>query len=303
MNSTLTPTATRPDDALAARADERLAHAYEQIARADEQIARVTERLSMLDHGDRGHPSAVLGRRTSPGSAALRGLTGLLLAACIVIAAFVVQAPSGDKVKPIIARWAPQLVSTSSLQPERPGLPAQLRPSVVEVAAAADPAAPQAAPPAETAPQAARPQVTAPTAAPPTEQAQLLESMSRDLANLTQDIEQLKANQEQIASDNARAIEQLKAGQEQIAGDNARAIEQVKAGQEQLLGLIAKISERKATEQKVSQQNLRPKTSATKPAPPPRPIAAPARRPLPPLSSPQAGARPPARAPLEPDDQ
>ncbi len=291
MNSTPTPTAIGPDDALAARADARLAHAYEQIARADEQIARMTERLSKLDHGERDHLSTVLGRRTSPDSTVLRGLTGLLLGTSIVIAAFVAQSPSGDKVKLIIARWAPQLVSTSSLQPERSPLPTQLGPSAVEVAAAGDPTAPPTAPSAEsagqaTAPQVAAPQVTAPTTpTAPGEQAELLQSMSRDLANLKQDVEQLKANQDQIA------------------GDNAKSIEQLKAGQEQMIGLVAKISEQRASEQKVSQQNLRPKTSAAKLTHAPRPIAAPTRRSGLPPPSPQARAQPRALAPSGPDDR
>ena len=49
MNSTANPEAGEPNEALAARADERLAHAYEQIARADEQLARVTGQLSRLE--------------------------------------------------------------------------------------------------------------------------------------------------------------------------------------------------------------------------------------------------------------
>ena len=36
MNSTPSPKAIEPDDALVARADERLAHVYAQIASADE---------------------------------------------------------------------------------------------------------------------------------------------------------------------------------------------------------------------------------------------------------------------------
>jgi uncharacterized membrane protein YccC len=102
------------------------------------------------------------------------------------------------------------------------------------------------------------------------EVAQLLQTMARDLANVGQRIEQLKASQEQMATDNAKAVEQLKAGQEQMTR------------------LIAKASE----------QNLRPKTSA----PPPRPIASPTRKPVPKLSSPQARARPQAPVQLQPDE-
>ena len=49
MNSTPAPKAIEPDEAVIARADERLAHAYEQIARADEQLARVTEQLAKME--------------------------------------------------------------------------------------------------------------------------------------------------------------------------------------------------------------------------------------------------------------
>jgi hypothetical protein len=75
--------------------------------------------------------------------------------------------------------------------------------------------------------------------------------MARDLATLGQGIEQLKASQEQMARDNANAAAQLKASQEQMAR------------------VLSKASE----------QNLRPKISA----PPPRPAAAPTRKPVPTL--------------------
>src|SRR5438445_8211811 len=129
MNATPNPEATAPDDVLIARADERLAHAYEQIARADEQLARVNDHLSKLDHDAARAPSAVLGRLPSRGRPVLRGLIGLLLAACIFVAAFVSQSSYGDAAKPIIARWAPQLVLASS----RSGLPAQPSPSAVQL--------------------------------------------------------------------------------------------------------------------------------------------------------------------------
>src|SRR5437660_9741771 len=114
MNSTPNPQAIAPDDALIARADERLAHAYQQIAHADEQLARVNEQLSRLDHDAARPPSAVLGRLPSRGRPALRGLIGLLLAACIFVAAFVSQSSYGDAAKLIVARWAPQLILASS---------------------------------------------------------------------------------------------------------------------------------------------------------------------------------------------
>jgi hypothetical protein len=107
--------------------------------------------------------------------------------------------------------------------------------------------------------------------APSPELTQLLQSMARDIATVAQGIEQLKASQEQMATDNAKAAEQLKASQEQMTR------------------VIAKASE----------QNLRPRTSA----PPLRPTATPTRKPVPTQQSPQASARPQAPTQLQPDDQ
>ena len=82
--------------------------------------------------------------------------------------------------------------------------------------------APQATILAQAAPQDAAP--AAPAALP--DQTQLLQTMARDLANLERSIEQLKANQQQIASDNSKAIEELKASQEEMKRALARVSEQ-----------------------------------------------------------------------------
>ena len=119
----------------------------------------------------------------------------------------------------VVARWAPQLVST--LPPENPPLPTQPAPPTVQVAAA-EAAPPQATLLAQTAPQDAAPTATA---APP-DQTQLLQTMARDLANLERNIEQLKANQQQMASDNSKAIAELKASQEEMKRVLAKVSEQ-----------------------------------------------------------------------------
>ena len=243
MDTTLNPEQTDPPHVLVARADEELAHAHEQITRAGEEIARAEEQLSKLEH------DAVPGSRRLFDRPAVRGLTGLLLAACIGVAAIAWQSSYGDAAKEIIARWAPQRVATSSPPLENPGLAAQPSPPAVE-AAGANTAPSQPALLAQTVPED-----VAPTAAPPSpELTRVLESMARDLATLGQEIEQLKAGQEQMARDNANTAEQLKASREQMAR------------------VLAKASE----------QNLRPKMSA------PRPTAATTRKPVPTLPSPQA---------------
>jgi hypothetical protein len=160
----------------------------------------------------------------------------LLLAACFVVAALVLSAYGGG----IVTRWAPQLGSTRS-SPDGPALAAQSPPSIVQVAAAETgplPATPQAAPSEATAPQAtsvaqaqtapqdaAPPAVAAPAAAPP-DQAQLLQKIARDLATLERNIEQLRTNQQQMASDNAKAVGELKASQEEMKRTLAKVSEQ-----------------------------------------------------------------------------
>jgi hypothetical protein len=250
MNSMPSPEAIEPNDVL--------------IAHADEQLARVNDQLSKLDHDAAGSPSAVPGRLPSRGRPMLRGLIALLLAACIFVAAFVSQSSYGDAAKPIIARWAPQLISTSSPPLEKPGLPAQPSPSGVQVAAA------ELVSPVPSA--RAAPQDVAPTGAPvPPELAQSLQTMAHELASVEQGIKQLKASQEQMAADNANAVEQLRESQEQMTR------------------LIAKASE----------QYLRPKTSA----PPSRLIATPTRKPVSTLRSPQARERVQTPIQLQPEEQ
>ncbi len=214
IKSTLSPKATEADDALIARADERLRHAYEQIARADEQLAHVAERLSRLEQGDARQSLAVPSPSTSPSRPALRGLIGLVLAACIISGAFVWQSSYGDPAKLMIARWMPQLVSTSSL-PLRPR-------SSADQVIAAEPTSPQSTP-SQTAPQELAPK---PAPLPP-------------------ELEQFKTSPEMmaLARDNAKAIEQLKTSQEQMARDNAKVIAQLK---EQMASLFAKASEQNA---------------------------------------------------------
>ena len=221
MNSTPASKAVESHDGVFARADEQLAHAYEQIARADEELTRVSEQVAKMER-DAARPrpsSAGPGRQSPPGRPALRTLVGLLLAACIVVAALVLQSSYGAGTKLAVARWAPQLVST--LPPENPPLPVQPALSTVQVAAA-ETAPPQATPPAQTTPQDAAPTVTAALPEPP----QLLQTMARDLVNLQRNIEQLKANQQQMASDTLKAIEELRARQEEITRVLARVSEQ-----------------------------------------------------------------------------
>jgi hypothetical protein len=147
-----------------------------------------------------------------------------MLAAGIVVVALVWQSSYGGGVRP-----PPQLASAPSLPPENPS--AQPTPSTVQLAsveAVPPQVAPSSAPPATTLAQAAPPQEARPTTAapPPSDQTQLLQTMARDLANLERTIEQLRTNQQQMASDNAKAIGELKASQDEMKRALARVPDQ-----------------------------------------------------------------------------
>jgi uncharacterized protein YoxC len=218
-------------DTLMSRVDEQLAHTYEQIKNADEQLARMEGQLSgpARDAIPGSHP------RRSRDRPWLRGIVGLLLAACIAAAAFLSQ----SSYRGVVGPWAPQLVSALAV-PKSP------------------------------------------------ESAKSLETMARDLANLEREIELLKANQQQLVSDNARAIEKVQASQEQAVRDIARNAELLKASQEQVAKLVSTNS----------QQNLQPRT----PAPQPQ-AAIGTRRPVPTPASSHAGGRPQVPAQLRPDER
>ncbi len=261
--------AVAPDDVRVAPADDELSRLLREAAR--HHSGQQTRTGSDLPAGSPVPPvdttfraSAVenvqlLGQRRWIGRGAVRAFSALLLAACIGVAGIAWQS---DAAKKVIAKVATQLVVIASLSPEKSGPPAQ--PAAADAPAvqgdAANAAALQPPAPAQTAAPA-----VAPAAAARSSDSAQLQSMARDLASAGQEIEQLKAS-----------IEQLKASQQQMSRDIA-----------------------KASENKASEQNLRPKVSA----PPTRPAATRARRPMPPYPLPQAAAAPalpPAAAPYAP---
>jgi hypothetical protein len=190
----------------------------------------------------------VPGEHRSMARRALRGIIALLLAACFGAAAIAWKG-YGDVAIKQIAKLTTQIVLISSLTSEKPALAEQPEPAAVP-ADAANNVSPQPAPAAQTAAEAAAPAAAAPSA----DQAQLLQSMTRDLASVRQEVEQLKAG-----------IAELKASQPQVSRDVA-----------------------KASEVKASEPNLRPRISAA----PPRPAAVRARKPMPSYPQPQALAAP-----------
>src|ERR1700680_4958661 len=138
MDSTPNPEQTDPRGVFS-RAE--IARAFEQIAAADEPLVS-TPAQDAARHPSAAAPPAAAENVHVPGAGLslfrppVRVFVGLLLAACIGVAAIAWQSSYGDTAKQIIARWAPQLVLTSSLPLEKPPLPVQPSPSAVQAAAA-----------------------------------------------------------------------------------------------------------------------------------------------------------------------
>jgi hypothetical protein len=166
----------------------------------------------------------------------------------------------GDQAKAMAVEWAPPFV-IAALAPAEKSAAAE-QPNVTAVrAAAADQAAPTDQPAAQPVATAQPEQAAAAAAtATPAESTQL-QSMARDLAAMSQQVEELKAS-----------IAQLKAGQTQMSRETAKAAE-------------PRTSETRPGE------NVRPRVTAA--APPPRPTAAPVRRPMPAYPPAQAAYVPP----------
>jgi len=107
----------------------------------------------------------------------------------------------GDSAKAMIAAWMPTLVAS----------PSQATPPATEQPASPAPQATAADPPAEQPATPAQAQDNSSASATAPDAAQSLQSMTHDLAAMTQQIEQLKAN-----------IAELKVGQEQMAREMAK---------------------------------------------------------------------------------
>jgi hypothetical protein len=176
-----------------------------------------------------GNDVLVSGRRSIAGRL-LRGVAALLLAACIGGAAMAWRY-HGDAAQQLIADWAPLFAGkSSSSEKDVSASPPVLAAAEVDASNAAS-----AEPQATAAVEAAAPAAAVASDESQSLQTQSLQTLARDLANASQEIEQLKAS-----------------------------VEQLKASQQQLVAMVA---------EKAAAQNLRPKKPAQA-APPPRPVAA-----------------------------
>src|SRR5437667_6423522 len=145
MHSTLKPKQTddphdivvvAPDAVAVAPADEELSNLLHDAARrlSQAQARAASAAIPQVDTTFR--PAAVSdvltpGRLRSIGRGAMRAFAAVLLATCIGVAGIAWES-YGDAAQQMIAQWAPQLASTSSLPPEKPAPSAQPAPPVVQ---------------------------------------------------------------------------------------------------------------------------------------------------------------------------
>ena len=268
------------------------------IAEAIEQVGHAGERPVPADpplfEGEQGtaqdpfRPQAAppIGSPRSPlRTLAYWSLIGLLAIVCIWTASFVWQ--SADGYAPAIQWMAERLSISPAPAEKRPELAGHSVQSSDETKTIT--LAPQPSPKAEAAPQR-----EASAVAPMSpELMQWIQTIVRELANLEHGIEQLKADQAQLARDtaehlkemqdqsarhNANLIETLKAEQSQMIRDSMNTGQQLKASQEQvaIIGEKIKAMQEQLDRLVTSDQQLRPKTLA----PPQRPIVAPTPKPV-----------------------
>jgi hypothetical protein len=222
MHSTPGPKQTDSRNVLVAPADEEFANALSRPARGQERASVLAQDAALYASESQIHVDTFRPARARRRPALLGSLVGLLLAACLSVAAIVYY---GDEAKPTIARWSQQLVPTSSQLLEKATPAQQSAPSAQT--AALEQVSPAPAPPEQAGQAQIAPVDVAPTAAQvPPVLAELLQTIMRDLANVEQEIEQLRTSQTQIARDDAIVAEQVKASQEQIARIIAKASEQ-----------------------------------------------------------------------------
>lgn len=218
----------------------------------------------------------------SRGDWARKALVTFLFALCSGLA--VAAWERRDDIQEMIAGITPQIMPAlmSWMPMQKPAAAAQADTTPATESAAVRQSPP---PPAQPAAQPANDTIAATSAAPvasgASDQVQLLQSVARDVANLTQQIDELKAT-----------VAQLKAGQEQLSRDKARPAE-------------PRISEAKPTEPRPAKLGAPPRPLGTlvhRAKPPAYPPPQSAYMPPPPSPAPVQIAPPPAAATAD-DDQ
>ena len=243
MQSTLNPkpsddphdvVVVAPDVVRVAPSDQEISHLLQQAARfhSETQVRNetglpagppvppvdTTFRATAVNDGQSSGNGPSIGRRAG------RAFAALLLALFLGAAAIGWQT-FGTAAKKMMVKWVPQFALSTSLPLEKFWPGAQPAPPAVETDAA-ETAPAQTAPSAQSA--ASAPTATegsaANAAAPAVDPAQSLQSMARDLASVSQEVEQLKASIAELKAQQAARDAMAKAAeQNRVAEQNARA--------------------------------------------------------------------------------
>ena len=277
MSMTTNPREGKSSDAVLAE----LTQALEEIGRGAPPLVRPNEEIfeqeDAAGQSKRQMLAAILGRLPRPGALPLWSLVVGMAVGFIGIIVF--AWPDARAPKPTISSSVSAAKTDTGLQ----------QPSIQ----------------AQTAPQRAGPA----GASTSPELTQWGQTIARELANLTQGVEQLKTSQAQLARDNAELTGHLKetqeemvrhdaelakdlrAAQEEMTRDNLSLAAQLKASQEQISGIGEQL---KPTQEQLNRlavpKQLRPAKLATPSPPQPNATATPKPAPKPP--SPQAGRLP-----------
>ena len=249
-----------PEIVLAARADRVTA---EPDRRPPPRAAEISPPKIDPESRPAAPEAAASGSRSSVGTWLVRTVLVVLFGVCSAVAAAAWQT-YGDQAQELVAHWMPRISLMSNA--DRDGSAPAAAPLSHETTTAT----------ASAAPQAQEPAANAAAATVTSEQVQMLQSMARDIAALSQQVNELKAG-----------IAQLKAGQDQVARDVARAAEAKPT---------ERTAEARAFDPRAIEQTLRPRP-APRPAtaavaPPPGAAAVPHR------PRPTTAAVPPPPAPM-----
>jgi hypothetical protein len=225
MSSTAHPAQSHSRDAAIAailEAIDQIRHAGERPAALGPPRLKVEQRIAR-DPSRQQAGAAIRSQRSSPRALAYWSFIGLLAVICIWVASFVWQSVDGNAP---VARWTAERAPISPVSTEKKQ---ELAGKTVQSNDEAKTIAPvQPSPPAEAAPQREAP----PTAAMSPELMQWMQTIVRELANLEHGIEELRANQAQLARDNAEHVREM---QDQTARHDAQLIETLKAAQSQMI--------------------------------------------------------------------
>lgn len=139
------------------------------------------------------------------------GFARFLVATAIGVAVTIGWQAYGEEAREMLATFAPRLLAASPVQAQSVSADETPVPAPVQAAAEAAPEKPASVADTTAAPQTAAP-VQAASAAPAqaaafAELTPLIEGMSREIASLRQTIEQLKAGQQQMSRDLAKAVD------------------------------------------------------------------------------------------------